>query len=282
MTQQKQHKDEINSQEDLKEIIAKIPAATDAVKRAIETIYGILQTEKQGCAMRDLQAAATESAHVSARDVVDAVAAMMLAGKATYTGNKSTTVAMANKAPERLIIRKVFVDSAMDGCTIDELEADAERQGISLDDLNDTLKGQHILERVEIIGGRIRRNLPPPPAKTEDSQRARPGDVAERFYEEAAPQTFLHPTEFSKDYERILYSSAFRCLAGVTQVFGTSEGHVFHNRLTHSIKAGRIARDIAERLGPAAGVNADVVEAAALAHDLGHPPFGLGSRSLGT
>jgi len=87
---------------------------------------------------------------------------------------------------------------------------------------------------------------------------------------------------FQIDRDRVLYSSAFRRLAQVTQVVTAQEGHVFHNRLTHSLKVGQVARRLAERLiesQPAiahqiGGVDPDVVEAAALAHDLGHPPFG--------
>ena len=85
-----------------------------------------------------------------------------------------------------------------------------------------------------------------------------------------------------RDRDRILYSSAFRRLAGVTQVASANERHVFHNRLTHTLKVAQIARrlaeytvadqpDLAESLG---GIDPDVVESAALAHDLGHPPFG--------
>ena len=87
---------------------------------------------------------------------------------------------------------------------------------------------------------------------------------------------------FQIDRDRILYSSAFRRLAQVTQVVTAQEGHVFHNRLTHSLKVGQVARRLAERLiseqddlaQKVGGINPDVVEAAALAHDLGHPPFG--------
>ena len=89
-------------------------------------------------------------------------------------------------------------------------------------------------------------------------------------------------TEGQRDRDRILYASAFRRLGGVTQVAAAGERLVFHNRLTHTLEVAQIARrlaeytvqgqrDEAEDLG---GVDPDVVEAAALAHDLGHPPFG--------
>jgi dGTPase len=74
-----------------------------------------------------------------------------------------------------------------------------------------------------------------------------------------------------------LYCSALRRLVGVTQVVAASEGSVFHNRLTHTIKVAQVARRTAEnlsRLKARSGIDPDVVEAAALAHDLGHPPFG--------
>ena len=87
---------------------------------------------------------------------------------------------------------------------------------------------------------------------------------------------------FQVDRDRILYSSAFRRLAQITQVVTAQEGHVFHNRLTHSLKVAQVARRLAERLVAeqpdvaelVGGVDPDVVESAALAHDLGHPPFG--------
>jgi dGTPase len=87
---------------------------------------------------------------------------------------------------------------------------------------------------------------------------------------------------FQIDRDRILYSSAFRRLAGVTQVVSPGEGEIFHNRLTHSLKVAQIARRLAEKLGKDStaiveswgGLDPDVAEAAALAHDLGHPPFG--------
>jgi dGTPase len=96
-------------------------------------------------------------------------------------------------------------------------------------------------------------------------------------------------SEFERDRDRLLHSLALRRLAGVTQVVSPFEGHIFHNRLTHSLKVAQIARGIAENLlsekhknrkqnqeliEAAGGLDPNVVEAAALAHDLGHPPFG--------
>jgi dGTPase len=92
-----------------------------------------------------------------------------------------------------------------------------------------------------------------------------------------------------RDRDRILYSSAFRRLGGVTQVVAArEEGHLFHNRLTHSLKVAQLARRIAQKVQVDAakdraikaklrefgGVDPDVAEAAGLGHDLGHPPFG--------
>ena len=85
-----------------------------------------------------------------------------------------------------------------------------------------------------------------------------------------------------RDRDRILYTSAFRRLAGITQVAAPSEPYAVHNRLTHSLEVAQIGRRLAERLLAEAealrldvsNLNPDVVEAAALAHDLGHPPFG--------
>ncbi|MEX0763004.1 MAG: dNTP triphosphohydrolase [Dehalococcoidia bacterium] len=89
-------------------------------------------------------------------------------------------------------------------------------------------------------------------------------------------------SETARDRDRILYSSAFKRLGGVTQVAAAGEHHVFHNRLTHTLKVGQIARRTAEYLAKTAPELADAVgsvdpeaaEAAAFAHDLGHPPFG--------
>jgi dGTPase len=89
--------------------------------------------------------------------------------------------------------------------------------------------------------------------------------------------------DFRRDRDRILYSSAFRRLSGITQVVSPSSSHPTHNRLTHSLEVAQISRSIAERLlelhdvdafDAGGGLDPDAAEAAALAHDLGHPPFG--------
>ena len=87
----------------------------------------------------------------------------------------------------------------------------------------------------------------------------------------------------ARDRDRVLYCDPFRRLLGVTQVVGAHEGLTFHNRLTHSIKVAQIARRLAEstlktyeptQIDALGGLDPDVTEAAALAHDIGHPPFG--------
>src|ERR1035437_6758859 len=77
-------------------------------------------------------------------------------------------------------------------------------------------------------------------------------------------------TEFQRDRDRIIHSTAFRRLEYKTQVFVNHEGDLFRTRLTHSIEVGQISRTIARALR----VNDDVAEAISLAHDLGHTPFG--------
>lgn len=86
---------------------------------------------------------------------------------------------------------------------------------------------------------------------------------------------------YHRDYTRILYSSSFRCLQGKMQILGIQTDASFRNRLTHSLEVSQIARSIAEHVGEAVGGDAYsssndlyVIEAAALAHDIGHPAFG--------
>ena len=104
----------------------------------------------------------------------------------------------------------------------------------------------------------------------------------ERRYEEEPSTSSRTPGQ--RDRDRLLYCSAFRRLANVTQVVAADHGYVFHNRLTHTLKVAQIGRRLAEKINSnkktatlakqLGGLDPNVVEAAGLAHDLGHPPFG--------
>ncbi|MFZ0211772.1 MAG: deoxyguanosinetriphosphate triphosphohydrolase [Candidatus Acidiferrales bacterium] len=88
-----------------------------------------------------------------------------------------------------------------------------------------------------------------------------------------------HPyrNDYARDRDRVVHSRAFRRLEAKTQVFTTRYSDHFRNRLTHTLEVAQIARTVAGALG----LNADLVEALALVHDIGHPPFGhAGERQL--
>src|SRR5579862_5755435 len=81
-----------------------------------------------------------------------------------------------------------------------------------------------------------------------------------------------HPyrNEYARDRDRIIHSRAFRRLENKTQVFSRPYSDHFRNRLTHTLEVTQISRTVAAALG----LNEDLVEALALVHDVGHPPFG--------
>ncbi|WP_018412197.1 deoxyguanosinetriphosphate triphosphohydrolase [Methyloversatilis thermotolerans] len=99
-----------------------------------------------------------------------------------------------------------------------------------------------------------------PYAACDDNSRGR------RFAEDSPPGR----SQFQRDRDRIVHSTAFRRLEYKTQVFVNHEGDLFRTRLTHSIEVAQIARSIARALQ----VNEDLAEAVSIAHDLGHTPFG--------
>src|SRR5207248_7844013 len=95
-----------------------------------------------------------------------------------------------------------------------------------------------------------------------------------RLYPEPASKS---RSAFRRDCDRIIHSTAFRRLKHKTQVFVFDEGDHYRTRLTHTLEVAQIARALARALG----LDEDPAEALALAHDLGHPPFGhAGEKAL--
>ncbi len=107
--------------------------------------------------------------------------------------------------------------------------------------------------------------------------------------------TFIHRSAFQRDFDRIIFSSAFRRMQDKTQVFPVPESDFVHNRLTHSLEVAMVGRSLGNLAGeyileiePSLKENhsmnmfGDIVAAAALAHDLGNPPFGhSGEKAIG-
>src|SRR5438477_1102327 len=87
-----------------------------------------------------------------------------------------------------------------------------------------------------------------------------------------------HPyrNEYVRDRDRIIHSRAFRRLENKTQVFTRRHSDHFRTRLTHTLEVAQISRTVAQALG----LNADLVEALALVHDVGHPPFGHSGEAI--
>lgn len=125
-----------------------------------------------------------------------------------------------------------------------------------------TVRDQAALERIESL------TLAPYAQRSAGASR--------RHELQDAGRTLTYRTEFQRDRDRILHSQAFRRLKHKTQVYVPYEGDHHRTRLTHTLEVAQVARAI----GRALGLNEDLVEAIALGHDLGQPPFGNGGSDV--
>ncbi len=108
----------------------------------------------------------------------------------------------------------------------------------------------------------------------------------EELYDDSARERWMHEpakrvdaperTPFERDRARVVHAASLRRLAAKTQVVGPASDDFARNRLTHSLEVAQVARDVAHPLG----CHPDIAETAALAHDLGHPPFGHNGESV--
>ena len=120
----------------------------------------------------------------------------------------------------------------------------------------------------------------------EEQRKAMDDFLLQRRYKESPASPKDHRLATERDRDRILHSSAFRRLQGKTQIFGIGQADFYRTRLTHSLEVSQIARAIAynllfEQPQLERCLSPELAEAAALAHDLGHPPFGhAGEQTL--